>query len=145
MFYHEEKMDLLEVPQDYLIAHCISGDMALGAGVAKQIADKWPNIRSNLFTVAKWECRDTLKPGSCYMIDRICNLVTKEKCYHKPTLDAIKCALEDLVVCMLDGGYRQVAMPMIGCGLDKQSWEDVFPIIVDAFRDTDIEVMVCKL
>ena len=40
MFYHEEKMDLLEVPQDYLIAHCISGDMALGAGVAKQIADK---------------------------------------------------------------------------------------------------------
>lgn len=36
-------------------------------------------------------------------------------------------------------------MPMIGCGLDKLKWEEVFLIIVDTFRDEDIEVMVCKL
>lgn len=47
MIYKEEQRDLLQVPQGYMIAHCISADFALGAGVAKQI-DSVFNMREAL-------------------------------------------------------------------------------------------------
>ena len=47
MNFHEEKMDLLKVPQGYYLAHCINDDFALGAGVAKQI-NKAFNMKNKL-------------------------------------------------------------------------------------------------
>lgn len=35
----EEQRDLFTAPQGYYLAHCISGDYALGAGIAKQFVD----------------------------------------------------------------------------------------------------------
>ena len=40
---------------------------------------------------------------------------------------------------------KRLAMPKIGCGLDKLKWEDVSKIIKDVFSDTDIEIIVCYL
>lgn len=39
MTYREEVRDLFTVPQGYYLAHCISGDYALGACIAKQFAE----------------------------------------------------------------------------------------------------------
>lgn len=36
MTYKEEKRDLFRVDTDYYLAHCISADFALGAGIAKE-------------------------------------------------------------------------------------------------------------
>lgn len=36
MNYMEMTGDLFAVPQGYYLAHCISGDFSLGAGIAKQ-------------------------------------------------------------------------------------------------------------
>ncbi len=41
-------------------------------------------------------------------------------------------------------GIKKIAMPMIGCGLDKLKWDDVSKIIKDVFKDTDVEILVCK-
>jgi hypothetical protein len=35
-------------------------------------------------------------------------------------------------------------MPIIGCGLDRLQWDKVSEIIKDVFKDTDIEILVCK-
>ncbi len=35
MNYREEKRDLFTLGADYVLAHCISADFALGAGIAK--------------------------------------------------------------------------------------------------------------
>ena len=43
-----EKRDLFTVPQGYYLAHCISADFALGAGIAKTF-DAVYNMRFKLF------------------------------------------------------------------------------------------------
>lgn len=40
-------------------------------------------------------------------------------------------------------GISKLAMPKIGCGLDKLNWEDVKQQIMRCFQDTDIEILVC--
>ena len=46
---------------------------------------------------------------------------------------------------MASDGQTKVAMPLIGCGLDRLEWDKVKTIIAQTFNDTDIEVLVCKL
>jgi O-acetyl-ADP-ribose deacetylase (regulator of RNase III) len=41
-------------------------------------------------------------------------------------------------------GINKVAMPIIGCGLDRLQWNKVSEIIKDIFKDTDIEILVCR-
>jgi O-acetyl-ADP-ribose deacetylase (regulator of RNase III) len=41
-------------------------------------------------------------------------------------------------------GINKVAMPIIGCGLDRLQWDKVSEIIKDVFKDTDIEILVCR-
>ena len=43
----EETRDLFTVPQGYYLAHCISGDYALGAGIAKTFNEVY-NMRYKL-------------------------------------------------------------------------------------------------
>ena len=38
----------------------------------------------------------------------------------------------------------QFAMPLIGCGLDRLHWGKVSEMIQVIFKDTDIEILVCK-
>ncbi|MNP82819.1 hypothetical protein D3C76_1815830 [compost metagenome] len=39
----------------------------------------------------------------------------------------------------------KLAMPQIGCGLDRLKWDKVSSIIQDTFADTDVEIVVCTL
>ena len=40
---------------------------------------------------------------------------------------------------------QKIAMPMIGCGLDKLEWDRVSQIIKNIFGDTDMEILICRL
>ena len=37
----ERKLDILSLPEGTYIAHCISGDFTLGAGLAKKLDEKY--------------------------------------------------------------------------------------------------------
>lgn len=143
MNYHEEKMDLLSVPQGWWIAHCISADFALGAGVAKQI-DNVFGMRNMLHAMWDGEPADSMV-GSCLPCGNVLNLVTKERYWMKPKLDSLKEALHDMYLLAKEQYIKKIAMPKIGCGLDKLNWDDVSPMIKEIFKDTDIEIMVCCL
>jgi len=39
---------------------------------------------------------------------------------------------------------KQLAMPMIGTGLDKLSWDVVSNLIDEIFKSTDIQIQICK-
>ena len=141
MLFREVKQDLLTVPQGYMLAHCISADFALGAGIAKNINEQF-NMRAQLR--AKY-AGTTISVPSCLVCMNVFNLVTKERYYQKPTLASITGAINlmrDMVVSM---GIKKIAMPKIGCGLDRLNWEYVSQIIMDVFKDTNIEIMVCCL
>jgi hypothetical protein len=39
---------------------------------------------------------------------------------------------------------KKIAMPVIGCGLDRLNWDVVKYYIRQVFADTDIEILICK-
>lgn len=136
-----ENRDLFTVPQGYYLAHCISADFALGAGIAKTF-DEVYNMRFKLF---KNYDNYEYEGGDALPIDNVFNLVTKPKCYHKPRYEALREALEVMKEIMVNLDINKLAMPKIGCGLDRLQWDDVYDIICEVFEDTDVEILICEL
>lgn len=143
MTFTEEKGDLfaVEILSNYALCHCISSDFALGAGIAKAFAK---------MGVKKALCEKFPKQwqggGYCLIIETngvtVANLVTKERYFHKPTLETLRQALEIFRTQALQMGIRRIAMPKIGCGLDKLDWEDVRETIKGVLGNTEIEILV---
>ncbi|MCH5203613.1 MAG: macro domain-containing protein [Oscillospiraceae bacterium] len=144
MTFNEVRGDLFayEGTGESTLVHCIASDFALGAGIAKvfakmgvkrELCEKYPK---------EWNGR-----GYCLMTDtngvKTANLVTKQSSFGKPTLETLKQALEDFRDKAED--IHRIAMPKIGCGLDKLKWEDVRELIQEVFADTDKVITVYYL
>lgn len=141
MLYKElENTDLFAMSADYALAHCISSDAALGAGIAV-LFNKRFNMRAKLKKLPK----ETLKYPTCVYIDGVFNLVTKDKYWNKPTLATLRASFEKMKEQALEMKINKIAMPLIGCGLDRLHWVDVSYMIQEIFADTNIEIVICKI
>lgn len=145
MIFNEVQQDLFTVPQGYYLAHCISGDYALGAGIAVKF-DEIYNMKFKLHRdYAIPEGKKYANVGRALLVDNVFNLVTKARCFHKPTYDELYNTLVDMREQIEDFGIKKLAMPRISSGLDKLDWNQVKDVIEDVFEDTDIEILVCYL
>ena len=80
------------------------------------------------------------------------NMFTKERYWYKAGkgityedyIENLKESLQFVRSSMIQNHETKLAMPKIGCGLDRCKWEDVKAIIFDVFESTDIEVVICK-
>ena len=136
-----EKRDLFTMPQGYYLAHCISADFALGAGIAK-VFDQVYNMRFKLFRrYPDYEYHG----GDAILIDNTFNLVTKRKCWHKPTYESLRESLEMMREQLEFMDATKLAMPWIGCGLDKLQKDNVYDIICEVFEDMDIDIVICEI
>jgi len=136
-----EKKDLFTVPQGYYLAHCVSSDFALGAGIAK-VFDEVYNMRSKLF---KNYPNYVYSGGDALLVDNVFNLVTKQKYYHKPTYESLREALETMREHLELLDVTKLAMPKIASGLDRLNWNLVYDIICETFEETDIDIVICEL
>ena len=146
MAYREEKMNLFDAPEDYALVHCISADFALGAGIAKQFQLKYKTRdelkeRRPRYT---WHGGDCLGTGT-HNTRVVFNLVTKEHYWDKPEYKDLEDALIELKEICQVGSYTKLAMPLIGCGLDKLEWPIVKSMIEKTFDYSNIDILVCKL
>mgnify|MGYP003527852693 CR=1 FL=1 len=145
MTINEINGDLFRVPHGYYLAHCISGDYAVGAGIAKKFDAEY-NMRFKLFRdYAIPDGEKSANVGRALLIDNVFNLVTKERCFHKPTYDTLYDTLVDMREQCEDFDITRLAMPLIGCGLDKLEWDKVKDVIEDVFENTNIEILICIL
>ena len=145
MIIKEEKRDLFTVPQGYYLAHCISGDYALGAGIATQFVEVY-NMRYKLHSQYPIPNDEKFaNVGRALLVDNVFNLVTKARCFHKPTYDSLYETLVDMKDQCEEWDITKIAIPYIGCGLDRLEWNKVRDIIEDVFEDTDVEILVCSL
>ena len=133
--------DLFTIEDNYYLAHCISADFALGAGIAKTFNSKY-NMRFKLFNNYP---NYVYRGGDALLVDNVFNLVTKAKCFQKPTYESLTEALEMMKDKMTSLKINKLAMPMIGCGLDKLQWSQVKNIIEDIFSDTDVNILICTI
>lgn len=146
MIYTEEQRDLFSVSEEYYFAHCISADFGMGKGIViefnkrfdmkQKLRNKYPDYL-NEWVNSKYE-------GDCIMEGRVLNLITKERYFHKPTYQSLRTALAAMKIICQKETITKIAMPVIGCGLDKLSWDKVSEVIKEVFSDSDIEILVCK-
>lgn len=133
-----KKQNLFDVSEDYFLAHCISKDYALGAGIAVEFEKRF-HLKSKLKNYNNGNFSD------CIVIGRVFNLVTKAKYWQKPTYDSLTSALEIMKFQMQTYEIKKIAMPKIGCGLDGLQWGRVEEIIKAVFQDVNCEILVCYL
>ena len=140
MKFEEKKMNLFEVPKEYHLAHCISSDCAMGAGIAVEFQKRF-RLKSYLLSLPEEQRKH---PTSVYASE-VFNLITKKYYYNKPTLESLTEAIKVMKnqAVLLD--IHKIAMPKIGCGLDRLNWCQVREVIKEIFKDTDIEILVCSL
>lgn len=143
------------------LLHCISHDRALGAGIAKLIDEKFQEkeaIQRAFGNAADWTghgysltCpHPTIEEVSPRI--HVCNLVTKEHYWDKPTYTSLDEALTNCRPMIMNGinfakreglGLK-VVMPKIGCGLDKLDWRNVREMVA-LWAGLDLDVTVCYL
>jgi len=137
------KGNLFTAPAGAALAHCVSQDFYMNAGIAKQFKILYGNV-------------DTLQMQNCAIgevasltnVDSSHNLyylVTKELYHHKPTYEALSACLLQLAVLCKSANIKHLCMPKIGCGLDQLEWEYVSRLIVDHFKDLNIRVTIYVL
>lgn len=145
MVYKEEERDLFSVPEEYYLAHCISADFGMRAGIVVAFNENFDMKRILQTKYPKylqlWQESGCL--GDCILEGRVLNLITKERCSDFPTYGSLQTALCRCKTICLKEGIKKIAMPLIGCGIDQLKWEHVSEIIKNVFHDTAIEVLVC--
>ena len=137
-----------------LIAHGVNCRGVFGAGVAKQIAERFPEAKDAYLekhTEPGW------RPGQMQVVltchPAVANLATQDGYGRRQRLggptfahpDAIQKSIRRLLSRCVQLGIDRIAIPRIGCGLGGLDWEDVRPIIVRASDDFLIEVEVYSL
>ena len=150
-----KKMPLKEVQGDLFqqlgkqsIAHCVSADMHMNGGVAKVFREKLGRKRDLLNQVC--DISRTRSPiGSVATLNHkgkfIFYMITKPIYWKYPTMESLKECLVTLKQLCVQYDVKKLAMPRIGCGLDRLKWQEVSKELDSVFGETDIQVTVYYL
>lgn len=140
--------DLFSLSKTHILCHCISADFALGAGIARMFEYRLGTKTELQKSYGPHYLRYWNNSGmayDCLTTKHVYNLVTKEKYFNKPTYESIRGALAMMASHARLHCVSKVAMPLIGCGLDRLDWDKVLEIITDVFAIVDIDIVVCTL
>lgn len=149
MTLQEIKQDLFELESTHYLTHCISADFGMGKGIAVEF-NKHYNMKNKLqYSYPRYtldfmsEC--VANRGDCILMERVFNLITKPHYFEKPTYTSMHYALLAMRSIATRECITKIAMPLIGCGLDKLEWNRVRQLIIEVFDDTEIDIVVCRL
>ena len=120
------------------LAHCVSNDFKMSMGIASIFCHKFAKIDALRGTNARIGDIVVVRDGGRF----IYNLVTKENYNDKPTYENLRHSITNMREHALKNNVEKISMPKIGCGLDGLSWPVVQNIIISAFRETSIKILV---
>lgn len=131
--------DLLS--SDECLAHCVSSDFYMNAGVAKPIKHRFGGVRQLLA-----QRRRVGEVAYLFRENRIIfYLVTKPRFYDRPTLNTLRSCLRVLAQLCFDLEVSNLSISRLGCGLDRLNWNDVKNEIWMAFSSLNITITVYYL
>lgn len=144
-----EKSDLLESPAD-VIGHGVNCLGAFGAGVALQIANKWPEVKSAYLTKYKiegWQLGDVQIITTEDNSKKIANLATQRGYGYRHNQEVYvdyesvkKCISKLFKYCRMYN-YR-CAIPKIGAGLAGGNWDVIAKIIQVSLKIEPIDLTI---
>jgi hypothetical protein len=126
--------------KDYCLAHCVSTDFHMNKGIALQFKIKYNNIE----TLRK---QNQLIGGLAILEDKnrfLYYLVTKTRYNDKPTLNNMFKSLIKMRNHMINNKMYKLALPRIGCGLDKLKWSEIKQMLQFIFNNTNIKLVICN-
>lgn len=128
-------------------AHCVSADMHMGMGVAKQFRLKYRNVQALFMQQCRPGRVAILTPFETRVADEyIFYLITKTRYYEKPLLRVIEASLIEMCDLAMTFNIHDISMPMIATGLDRLKWTDVYYILAKTLktitRDYDLTITV---
>lgn len=132
--------NLFHASEEFSLCHCVSRDFHMQNGIAHKWATTFPYSRNALVSQNATVGGVAALPRSD--IATLYYLVTKEWFGTKPTLITLKQSLEAMREAMRARGETKLAMPRIGCGLDKLTWRDVKNTLFDVFKHSDVLIVV---
>ena len=150
-----------------IICHQVNTQGVMGAGLAKQIRDKWPNVYFDYKGVLREYGNEIFGHSSYSFVEMgvgdggdrvaVANLYAQNSYgYHGvyTDYDALRSALEDVrenAMGFAPNHFLQmlVGLPVyipygLGCGLAGGEWSRVAKIIDDVFGESDVECYVIK-
>lgn len=144
MVLNVQKGNLFDLDnRKYIYAHCISLDCKMGAGIATTFDKDFPGMKSYIKRVVS-ENRLNYPCVVPYFNNdkRVYNLITKEKYWQKPTIESMEAVIRELAFMCDNNHTNYLAIPKIGCGLDRLSWPKVRELIEKYFYGMDIRIEV---
>lgn len=135
------KGDILKSDAEALVntVNCVG---VMGRGIALQFKKKFPEN----FEAYKRACdANELSIGSLLVFDTgkmfnpryIINFPTKNHWRAKSRLEDVASGLDALVAVVKDRKIKSISIPPLGCGLGGLDWEEVRPLIVQAFQNLE--------
>lgn len=101
--------DLFKAPEEFSLVHCVSSDLHMNAGIAKEFNAKFGRVN-------KLESQHPKKRSFIYLIEKnifIFYLVTKNKYFEKPTYTDLFDSLKNLKEFCIINNVDKLAMPFI--------------------------------
>ena len=144
MKYEEIHRNLFTMDKKYVLVQAISLDCEMGKGIAVEFDKKFKGMKSYLKNEIK---KNSLKFPITILYkgkQDVFNLITKRIYNGKPTYNTIGQCIKQMADICIQENIKYLAMPKIGCGLDRLQWGEVREIIQSYFKDIDIEIIVCK-
>ena len=120
------------------IAHCVSADFKMSAGISRRFKRKFPTkYPTNLDQSYTPLWPQWLPETRRYLF----HLVTKQKYFNQPTYSTLRASLERTRTHAEIKSISRISLPYIGTGLDQLDWDRVKLLIQETFR-TDFPVQV---
>ncbi|OWY33703.1 type II toxin-antitoxin system antitoxin DNA ADP-ribosyl glycohydrolase DarG [Herbaspirillum aquaticum] len=123
------------------LVNTVNTEGVMGKGIALQFKQAFPNM----FKAYEAACRaGEVQLGRVHIYDLgglvggprwIVNFPTKAHWKSRSKLADVKSGLQDLVYQVQKLGIHSIAVPPLGCGYGGLSWDDVRPLIEEAFND----------
>lgn len=128
-----------KIKDKYLLVHCMNKSLSTSKGIVVEIEKRF-KVKEKI--KEKYDKKE-IDIGSCLITDNVCNLITKNRVYDKPTYNSLIKCLNNLYDYCNENNIKTLIMPKIGCGLDRLEWNKVKKIIIDIFKGFNI--IVCYL
>lgn len=130
--------DILKTDAEALVntVNCVG---VMGRGIALQFKKAFPDNFKAYATACK---AHQVQPGKMFVhnLNRlynprfIINFPTKRHWKNQSRIEDIQAGLSDLITVIEQQNIREIAIPPLGCGLGGLNWQDVKPLITQAFQ-----------
>lgn len=136
----EIEADLFAMKKEYHLGHCVAEDFNMGSGIALEFRKLFKQVDVLLNQRVKQGGLGLLESDGRY----IYYLVTKRESNGKPTLETLFKSVYKMKCHIVENDVKMLALPRIGCGLDRLEWSEVKNMLEFVFTGTECKITICN-